>query len=277
LARVLTTEEGDPMYKTSKQEVTEDASGASSGRRAWWVISGELGEAAGGVVGLGVLDANVEAGLHRHRNAEEAMVVLDGSGFALTPGGERPVSQGTFIYAPSGAWHGLRAGDQGIHILMIFGGPSVPGDVDFDPAGEAFDDAAPAASSIEISDVEDIPFHDPSQNFYNISARWLLDADHIGSDAIVVGQSSFAAVNGAHELHRHPGAGEFLYLLSGSGMHVNEDGSEIKLGPGDITFVAPGEWHGFRNRGDETALAIFGYLGAQSLAAGGYELPPNGA
>jgi hypothetical protein len=83
------------------------------------------------------------------------------------------------------------------------------GDVDYDAAEGELATDAPPASSIEIWDAENIPFHDPAQNF----------------------------------LH--------------------------------LTFVAPNEWHGFRNRSDETAPAIFGYLGAGSLTGGGHELPES--
>jgi quercetin dioxygenase-like cupin family protein len=91
----------------------------------------------------------------------------------------------------------------------------------------------------------------------------------------VVGQGSFEAERGAHELHHHPAAGEFLFPLAGSGFHVNPDGSEVEIRSGDLTFMAPNKWHGSRNRSDETALAIFGYLGDGSVTAGGYELPES--
>jgi mannose-6-phosphate isomerase-like protein (cupin superfamily) len=261
------------MYKTRQDELTEDTSGASSGRHAWWAITDSLCAATGGMVGIGELDPSTEAGLHRHRNAEEAMVVIGGGGTVLTPAGEQPAPEGTLIYAPSGSWHGLHAGDDGIRILMIYGGPTAPSDIDYDPLEGEPDADAPAAAVMSISDAEEIPFHEPSQNFFHLIARWLVDDEHIASETIVVGHTSFAADEGAHGLHCHPLASEFLFVLSGSGFHVNPDGSEVEVQPGDLTYVAPSEWHGFRNHGSEKALAIFGYLGARSLAEAGYELP----
>lgn len=260
------------MYKTRKDELPEDVTG---GRHGWWAITGDRGSATGGVIGFGELGANAGAGLHRHRNAEEAILVLGGSGVLLTPDGDRTIGEGTLLYARRGAWHGLRAGDQGLSIMMIYGGPTSPDDVDYDPAKEELEADAPIASSIHIWDAEEMEVHDPDQGFFHMAARWLVDDQHLGSAGIVVGQSSFEPGRGTHALHRHPGAEEFLYVLSGNGVHIDAQGEEVEVAPGDITFVARNEWHGFRNTGETTALAIFGYLGVPSLAAGGYELPDS--
>jgi quercetin dioxygenase-like cupin family protein len=261
------------MYKTSQAELTPEGAPGASGRRAWWAISAERGAATNGVLGLGASDANVASGLHRHRNAEEAMIVLGGNGAVLTPDAEHPASEGTLVYAPRGSWHGLRAGDQGLRILMIYGGPTSPRDIDYDNADGVFTDGAAHAVCLNLWDADEVEANDPAQGFHHISARWLVDDGHLGSASFVVGQSGFDALTGVHDLHRHPSGEEFLYLLSGSGLHIDQDGAEIPVQAGDITFVPANEWHGFRNPGDEKALAIFGYFGATSLAAAGYELP----
>jgi quercetin dioxygenase-like cupin family protein len=201
------------------------------------------------------------------------MVVLGGSGAVLTPAAEHPASEGTLVYAPRGSWHGLRAGDQGLRILMIYGGPTSPRDIDYDNADGVVTDGAAHAVCLNLWDADEVQANDPAQGFHHISARWLVDDEHLGSASFVVGQSGFDARTGIHDLHRHPSGEEFLYLLSGSGLHIDQDGAEIPVQAGDITFVPANEWHGFRNSGDQKALAIFGYFGATSLTAAGYELP----
>ena len=262
------------MHQTRQDQLDEDTGGATAGRHAWWAIDAASGGAVHGVVGIGFLDPGIDSGMHRHGNAEEAMIVLEGEGVVRTSDGETPAREGTILYAPRGVWHGLRAGESGLRLLIVYGGPNRAAAVEFESADtDTVSAEARPAGVLQMWDVQDNPFHDPAQGFLHLSARWLVDADHLGSDAIVLGQSTFGAGKGAHELHRHPGAEEFLYLLSGAGAHLTGDGTEVPVHAGDFTFAARGEWHGFRNRGEEPALAIFGYLGAASLAAGGYELP----
>jgi quercetin dioxygenase-like cupin family protein len=258
------------MFKTSRDELPENRMG---GRTARWALSRDSGGATGGVVGLGELSPGEQTPMHRHPNADEAIIVLEGTGVATTSAGDAPAKAGTVLFAPRGSWHTLRAGDDGLKVMMVYGGIGHAKE-----AGEELPDDGPlvdvgiAAKTIEASEATDHPFHDPDQGFHHISARWLVDGDQ-GAHDIVVGQSSFAADGGLHALHRHPDAEEFLYLLVGEGTHIDENGDEHPVKAGEITLVSANEWHGFRNTGDVKAIAFFGYLGANSLAAGGYELP----
>jgi quercetin dioxygenase-like cupin family protein len=63
-----------------------------------------------------------------------------------------------------------------------------------------------------------------------------------GSDGTNVGIVAFSP--GARtRWHRHPG-GQFLYGVSGRGrVRSREDGFGHRLLPGDVVFVAAGEWH----------------------------------
>ena len=47
--------------------------------------------------------------------------------------------------------------------------------------------------------------------------------------------------------HSHPG-GQLLYVVSGAGFVQTEDGSTVRISPGDVVHAAPGErhWHGAR-------------------------------
>ena len=70
------------------------------------------------------------------------------------------------------------------------------------------------------------------------------NADHGGAEHVVVGQTTFAPGEGAHELHAHPSGDEFQIILQGQAAHVMPDGTELPLGPGDMTLMPAGELHG---------------------------------
>ncbi|HZP90156.1 MAG TPA: cupin domain-containing protein [Actinomycetota bacterium] len=42
--------------------------------------------------------------------------------------------------------------------------------------------------------------------------------------------------------HRHPG-GQFLYGVEGRGRVRSRDGRGVVIGPGDVVYVGPDEWH----------------------------------
>ena len=50
--------------------------------------------------------------------------------------------------------------------------------------------------------------------------------------------------------HIHTGDSETYYILSGKGLY-NDNGTEVEIGAGDVTYCAPGEGHGLKCLGDE--------------------------
>ena len=60
--------------------------------------------------------------------------------------------------------------------------------------------------------------------------------------------------------HEHHGNAENYYIISGLGLY-NDNGKEIEVGAGTITFTPSGEGHALRNIGDEKlcfiALVLF--------------------
>ena len=50
--------------------------------------------------------------------------------------------------------------------------------------------------------------------------------------------------------HTHEGDNEIYYILSGTGTY-NDNGTYMKIGPGDTTVCNDGELHGLVNDGDE--------------------------
>jgi len=55
--------------------------------------------------------------------------------------------------------------------------------------------------------------------------------------------------------HIHHGDGETYYILKGHGEY-NDNGTAVRVGPGDVTFVDDGEGHSLKNTGDEPLEAI---------------------
>ena len=62
--------------------------------------------------------------------------------------------------------------------------------------------------------------------------------------------------------------------MSGRGEIYTDEGTEPSRA-GDVIFTPAGHWHGFNNTSDEDVLLIWGWEGAGSLEAAGYELPPE--
>ncbi|WP_327682548.1 cupin domain-containing protein [Kitasatospora sp. NBC_00458] len=106
-----------------------------------------------------------------------------------------------------------------------------------------------------------------------MEVRWLATADTVGARRLTVAASAFAA-GGRHDLHRHPHADEFFLVLSGGGGHLTGN-AEVPLRAGDLVYVPAGEWHGFRPGPAAPTTALYGYLGASSLAGAGYQLRPS--
>jgi quercetin dioxygenase-like cupin family protein len=226
-----------------------------------------------GMVEIIDLEPGASIPLHRHGNVEEASIVIDGDATLLTADGEQDAPVGTVFFSPPGVWHGLRAGDGPVRLFTALAGVADPAELDHEDAdGEV---SGPAPATVLREDAEDIRLDDASQGFYKLNARWLVSGETLGSSQVCLGSNAFDAEVGLHTLHRHPGAEEFLYIVTGAGANYAPD-SETPIGAGEISTMPAGEWHGFRNAGSEQVTGIFGYFGASSLEDGGYELHPNG-
>ena len=55
--------------------------------------------------------------------------------------------------------------------------------------------------------------------------------------------------------HVHRGDGETYYILRGRGLY-NDNGTEVEVCQGDVTFVDSGEGHALLNNGEEELEAI---------------------
>jgi quercetin dioxygenase-like cupin family protein len=120
-------------------------------------------------------------------------------------------------------------------------------------------------------DVEFARGLDPNEGWIDMKVQFLIDKASAGADEMVIGRTVFPP-GARHELHRHPGAEEFQYLLSGEGVVLNGD-EEVPVKPGDIVFTPAGEWHGFRNASaSQDAVLFWGWCGAGNRETAGYEV-----
>jgi quercetin dioxygenase-like cupin family protein len=125
--------------------------------------------------------------------------------------------------------------------------------------------------------VRDVPLAEglrEEEGWVDMQVQFLIDAAEAGSENLVVGRTLLPA-GARHERHLHPHADEFLVVLRGSGEIYTDEGEE-PAGEGDVVFTPRGHWHGFNNTSGEEVLLFWGWSGAGSLEAAGYELPGDG-
>lgn len=124
--------------------------------------------------------------------------------------------------------------------------------------------------------IEDVPLVEGlsrEDGWIDMQVRFLIDQKSAGSDKLVFGWTMMKP-GASHEKHRHFHCDEFLLVMSGSGVIFTDDGEEPAK-KGDVVFTPRGHWHGYRNDSDEDSLLIWGWSGAGSLEAAGYEVPPG--
>jgi quercetin dioxygenase-like cupin family protein len=103
--------------------------------------------------------------------------------------------------------------------------------------------------------------------------HWLADHDHGGTETTVFNVTAFPP-NRWHELHRHPGAEEYFFIIEGSGLHLTEK-ETVPLQAGDLVFVPKDEWHGFANDSDRPTVVISVFGGVLAYEDGGYDVHPR--
>ena len=103
--------------------------------------------------------------------------------------------------------------------------------------------------------------------------HWLADRYHGGTNTTVFNVTEFPP-NRWHELHRHPGAEEYFFVLQGSGLHLTEE-APVPLHVGDLVFVPKGEWHGFANDSDRPTVVVSVFGGVSAYEDGGYDIHPQ--
>lgn len=105
----------------------------------------------------------------------------------------------------------------------------------------------------------------------DMEVRWLITAESVGSTGTVIGRTVLKP-GARHDLHSHPHAEEWEYVISGSAVkHIGDEW--VRLTAGDVVFVPRGVVHALENASsDEPVVTLWGYSGASSLESAGYVL-----
>lgn len=114
-----------------------------------------------------------------------------------------------------------------------------------------------------------------ARGWVGMDVKWLISAPTVGAEKTVVGRTVFPP-GAKHELHRHPHAEEWEFVLQGEGIkHVG--GDAIRVREGEVVFVPQDVYHGLENASETDLLVtIWGYCGAGTLEDAGYLLPADG-
>jgi mannose-6-phosphate isomerase-like protein (cupin superfamily) len=107
----------------------------------------------------------------------------------------------------------------------------------------------------------------------DMQVQFLIDKKTAGADHVV--GWTVLKPGARHENHRHHHCDEFFIVLKGRG-HIYTDKGEEPSGEGDVVYSPRGCWHGFNNTSDEDVVLVWGWMGAGSIEASGYEVGPEG-
>lgn len=114
------------------------------------------------------------------------------------------------------------------------------------------------------------------RGWIKMDVRWLITEKTIGSELTVIGKTILApGIGSKHDLHRHPHAEEWEYVIHGKGIkHVGDESFHFRTG--DLAFIPRDTYHGLENGSDtEPLITIWGYSGAPSLEKAGYVIPED--
>jgi quercetin dioxygenase-like cupin family protein len=126
------------------------------------------------------------------------------------------------------------------------------------------------------TNIRDVPLEQgltEERGWVEMQVQFLVDQRSAGSTELVLGRTVLPP-GARHERHRHPHADEFLLVMQGEGQIYTDEGEEAAV-EGDVVFTPASHWHGFNNTSDREVLLIWGWRGAGSLSAAGYELPSD--
>lgn len=85
--------------------------------------------------------------------------------------------------------------------------------------------------------------------------KWLVTPDQNGGANLTLGEVVVLPGQG-HDRHNHPDAEEVLYVLSGVGLQMVDDGEPYEVRAGDAIYVPKAVFHSTRNIGWEPMRVI---------------------
>jgi mannose-6-phosphate isomerase-like protein (cupin superfamily) len=120
-----------------------------------------------------------------------------------------------------------------------------------------------------VPKVEGLPRED---GWVDMQVQFLIDKKTAGADHVV--GWTVLKPGARHERHLHRNCDEFFIVIKGHG-HIYSDLGEEPSGEGDVVYSPRGCWHGFNNTSDEDVVLVWGWMGAGSIEASGYEVDPD--
>lgn len=114
-----------------------------------------------------------------------------------------------------------------------------------------------------------VPGLEREDGWVDMRVQFLIDQQHAGTTDFLLGWTVLPP-GARHDRHRHHQADEFFVVLEGAGMVYTNEGKE-PAASGDVVFTPRGHWHGFDNTGELDVVLVWGWSGAGSLEATGYE------
>ncbi len=106
----------------------------------------------------------------------------------------------------------------------------------------------------------------PTQTFDWGSIKWLVSPETDVNAGLTFGEVVLQPGKG-HDRHNHPESEEILYVLSGEGDQMLDDGEPFPVKAGDAIYVPTAVFHSTRNTGWETMrlLAVYNPGGAEKV------------
>jgi mannose-6-phosphate isomerase-like protein (cupin superfamily) len=104
----------------------------------------------------------------------------------------------------------------------------------------------------------------------DMQVQLLIDKKSAGADHVV--GWTVLKPGASQERHLHRSCDEFFIVLKGHGHVITATGLEPSV-EGDVVYSPRGVWHGFHNTSSGDVVLVWGWMGAGSAEASGYENP----
>ena len=135
------------------------------------------------------------------------------------------------------------------------------------------DSSAPRCTAPTSSDVPKVEGLKRDDGWVDMQVQFLIDKKSAGADNVV--GWTVLKPGARHERHLHRNCDEFFIVLKGQGHIITDKGLKPSV-EGDVVYSPRGCWHGFNNTSNEDVVLVWGWMGAGSIEASGYENPPEG-